>query len=114
MFVYEGFVQLGGTIFKYLCGFLDQFGADLHPKAHVASRFISAVVGFGYSGKGKRPSSRENVLHLIFVCHARVTKELGNMAFHPYPVAETEALSRFATTSAMLLFVTQRVSVKPR
>ena len=50
------------------------------PRAYVVGRFISAVAGFGYSGRGKRPSSRETVLHPSHFCKAIPLYEgnLGN------------------------------------
>ena len=95
MSVDGGFVPPGGidrnvfcSIRNISCGLSKLLGA-------VVNRFISAVVGFGHSGKGRRPSSHEKVLHPPHF----VWPEL----FAPTHLAETEALQPWEGSSALFL-----------
>ena len=76
---------IGGDDPNISCGFVD----GLSERAHAVNRFISAVVGSGYTGNGEGPSPRETVLHfLIFDSQA----SQASMAFHPYPLSGDSGL----------------------
>ena len=77
-------------------------------RAHVLIRLLSAVVGFGYSGRGKRPSSRETVLHPSYSSMAIPLYQGTKKYVFSRPLTQTEAFSGwgfqlFLTMSATLL-----------
>ena len=74
------------------------------------NRFISAVVGPGYSGKGQKPSLRERVLHLFYLCMGMLLFECtSKYGLLPLPTlqrlksAAVGVLWLFLTMSATLL-----------